>query len=183
MEWVHYRVADYSLFDLDARDGWLRIKSDGHDFIDRLCKSRIFMFAADFSYEASALVKAELKDGAQSGITLFYDDRNYVIFAMNCDGRLSIEERICGRYDYLYDVHTPKYDEIILKIKVDKQTVKFAYEIDGKETELDFTYNAFNISDEAVMKDGGGYSGAKIGIFVAGKDSFADFDYFRYLEK
>lgn len=181
--WVHYRVADYSLFDLKNRKGWLRIKSNGLDFIERLCKSRLFMYVADFKYEASTLMEANLGDRGQAGITLFYDDRNYVIFALNKNGKLSIEERIHGQYKYLYDVDTPMSESIILKIKVDGPETRFCYSVDKKETELDFKYNTFLISDEAVMSDGGGYSGGKIGIFVAGKEAFADFDYFRYTDK
>ena len=181
--WVYYRTPDYSLFDLNKRKGWLNIKSNGLDFNERLCKSRIFVFATDFKYEASTYMEADLKDEGQAGIALFYDERNYVIFALNDDGKITVEERICGKYKPLYVVDAPQTQGIELKIKVDNQSTRFAYCINNEEFELDFTFDTFLISDEAVMKDGGGYSGAKIGIFVSGKDSSADFDYFRYIEK
>ncbi len=181
--WVYYRTPDYSLFDLNKRKGWLRIKADGIPFEERLCKSRIFVFAKDFKYEASTYFEANLGDESRAGITLFYDDRNYMTFALTQNGMLLVEERICGNNKRLYETEAPKTDGIELKIKVDNQITRLAYCIDNKETELDFSYNTLLISDEAVMKDGGGYSGAKVGIFVSGKDSFADFDYFRYMEK
>lgn len=184
-EWNYLCNPDSSRYSLAERPGFLRLKAstitidkaDSPTFVGR--RQQHINFEATTCLDISGL-----KNGSEAGLTTYMsNDFHY---------DLAVEDRVGKKFLVLsYKLSNLRHIEkeiplsvktVFLKIEGDKSNYSYYYSTDSNKYEKIGAINTRFLSTETA----GGFTGVYLGLFVqSAKDngSFADFDWFEYIDK
>ncbi|KSU81087.1 xylan 1,4-beta-xylosidase [Fictibacillus enclensis] len=134
-----------------------------------------------------------------AGLIYYYNNRNYYYLCISKDEEagkcLYIMSNDQGDYDESLDapISIEGWEKVYLKAEIEYHDLQFYYSPDGEHWKaVGPVLDAGKISDDhAELKKGGtlldqGFTGAFIGLCsqdLSGRDFYADFDYFSYVER
>jgi len=191
-EWSSLRQpVDESWASLTARPGYLRLQGR-----ESLCsRNKVSLIARriqSFHFQAETCVEFEPENFQQmAGLVCLYDDINHYYLRIyhsdslksRCLGLMSADNGV--RSEHLdCRVAIPERGRVHLRVVVHEKEMTFHYSLNGADwLAIGPVFDASKLSDEYCAN--GQFTGAFVGITAQDfylRQSFADFDYFEYLE-
>jgi alpha-N-arabinofuranosidase len=177
--WSHLNMPQKEDYSLNARKGWLRLKTSTVTLDEVGNPTFIGHRQSEANFTATTKVDVSgLKDGGVAGITAYAAHHNhYDVQVAVRDGKRYLQAKIrIGEMEHI-EKEIPLNENIIyLRITADKEFYHLYYSKDNKEfthlTRMDYRY----LSTETI----GGFCGVHFGIFAHTKTkniSYADFDW------
>lgn len=192
LDWNSLRTpVDESWASLTARPGFLRLHGR-----ESLCSlHRVSLLARrmeSFGFRAETCVEFSPQNFQQmAGLVCLYNNLNHYYLRVyhsdslrsKCLGLMSAENGVRSEHRD-YRVVLPQAARVYLRVFVQEKAMNFSYSVDGGAWRpIGPTFNASKLSDEYCAN--GNFTGAFVGLTAQDfhqRQSFADFDYFDYVE-
>jgi xylan 1,4-beta-xylosidase len=189
------RIPAEKFISLTERPGFLRLygkESLGSKYTQSLIARR----QQCFSYCAETCLQFEPETTQQlAGLVCYYNTENYYYLRVSMDEELggkcigvlaSINNDLSESMLQDDNILINEADSIYLKAEVHYSELRFFYALKKDEwKQIGKTYDASALSDDAIQGSAA-FTGAFVGIAcqdISGRNKYADFDYFSYIEK
>lgn len=178
------------VFDLTARPGYLRIK--GQEAFSSLHEQSILARRVQaFNYTIETALEFVPKSSRDmAGLVVYYNSENYIYFCVTKNKReqVCLQVYTCFRNEFdaplQEGIPVENGNRVLLRCQVNGAEGKLSYSLDGEMfTPLSLSLCMDKLSDDYIK--GRSFTGTFVGICcqaLGADQTFADFDYFDYVE-